>query len=655
MVKRVILLVAALFVSSATYASDILFAPSVEYQTGGWPRSIAVGDFNNDGKVDLATANYISSSVSLHLGKGDGTFEDRQDYPVGGLPMWLISSDLNNDGQFDLATANIAYNESVSALIGNGDGSFQLGIDSNAGRFPYSIDSGDFNNDGIVDVAVSNSVCCWSEAITLLLGNGDGSFSSSSSYPLGGQGLWWDYPPVAVGDFNGDGKSDVVTATVSPNLITILLGNGDGTFKSRIDYNAPADFSGYFFKTWDFNKDGKTDIAWSGQGGVHVMNGHGDGTFEAPIKYYVHSSAAITTGDFDSDGNIDLAVSSFFTNAITILRGNGDGTFQAPLSFSTKKSSLYSIAAGDFNGDGKMDLAASSFYGGNSVEILLNITPGQPPLANAGPDRIIECAGVAGSSVTLDGSGSSDPDGDPLIYTWTWAGGSAEGGNPTVQLPLGTTVVTLTVSDGKGSSTDTVSIAVRDTTPPVTTATGGNADWYNTSVISTFSAYDSCSGVKEIHYIVNGSETSVPGDYAATTLTNDGIYSISYFAVDNAGNTESPKTLTVKIDKTPPTLNVSAYPNMLWPPNHKMVDIAIGGGASDNLSGVASVVFNVTDEYGLVQPAISGFDTGVALEAWRDGTDKDGRQYTIKAVATDAAGNKSIASTVILVPHDQRE
>ncbi len=177
----------------------------------------------------------------------------------------------------------------------------------------------------------------------------------------------------------------------------------------------------------------------------------------------------------------------------------------------------------------------------------------QSPLANPGSDQLIECAGPSGASVTLDGSGSSDPDGDPLTYAWSWTSGSAEGVYPTVLLPLGTTVVTLTVSDGKATSTATVNITVRDSIPPVTTATGGSGNWYNTSIISTFTASDSCSGVKDIHYFIDGSETVIPGSWASATITTDGIHNISYFAIDNAGNAETPKGMTVMIDKIPPS------------------------------------------------------------------------------------------------------
>ncbi|MBI4823576.1 MAG: hypothetical protein HY805_05020 [Nitrospirae bacterium] len=118
---------------------------------------------------------------------------------------------------------------------------------------------------------------------------------------------------------------------------------------------------------------------------------------------------------------------------------------------------------------------------------------------------------------------------------------------------------------------------------------------------------------------------------------------------------ETPRSITVRIDKTPPAVSLSVDPSILWPPNHKLVNVTIGGGVEDSLSGVAEVVFSVTDEYGSIEPKVSGFNTTIPLEAWRNGDDKDGRRYTITVVATDNAGNSSTASTVVVVPHDQRK
>ncbi|MBI4823724.1 MAG: hypothetical protein HY805_05785 [Nitrospirae bacterium] len=118
---------------------------------------------------------------------------------------------------------------------------------------------------------------------------------------------------------------------------------------------------------------------------------------------------------------------------------------------------------------------------------------------------------------------------------------------------------------------------------------------------------------------------------------------------------ETPKSITVRLDKTPPVVSLSADPSILWPPNHKLVNVTIGGGAEDSLSGVAEVVFTVTDEYGSIEPKVQGFNTTIPLEAWRNGNDLDGRRYEITVVVTDNAGNSSTTSNVVMVPHDQRK
>jgi hypothetical protein len=173
-------------------------------------------------------------------------------------------------------------------------------------------------------------------------------------------------------------------------------------------------------------------------------------------------------------------------------------------------------------------------------------------------------------------------------------------------------------------------------------------------VLVTVDSTDVCTGVKEIQSIVGSTSTTTPGDTAAIAVRGDGVHSVSFNATDNAGNVEQPTTLTIKIDKTAPAGNISTAPGILWPPNHKMVDVAVNGGPSDETSGISSVVFTVTDEYGMVQPGISGFNTTIPLEAWREGTDEDGRHYAITAVITDNAGNATVISTEAVCPHDMR-
>lgn len=255
----------------------------------------------------------------------------------------------------------------------------------------------------------------------------------------------------------------------------------------------------------------------------------------------------------------------------------------------------------------------------------------QSPLANPGPDQVIECTGPYGSSVTLDGSGSSDPDSDPLTYTWTWTGGSATGVKPTVTLPLGTTVVTLTVSDGQATATATVNITVQDIMPPVTTATGGSSNWYNTNVISTFTASDSGSGVKEIHYIIDGSETVAPGNNASVTITTDGNRNISYFAVDNAGNAESPRSIPVMIDKTVPTGSVRINGDMN---STSSVSVTLTLPASDNISGVAQMCVSNTT-------TCTAWETYSTSKTWTLLLNPPSDVMTVYAQFKDSAGNVS--------------
>ncbi len=345
----------------------------VDYATGAAPGGLITGDFNGDGKLDLATANTTSNTVSVLLGNGDGTFAAASTFAVGSDPFNLVAGDFNNDGKLDLAVANFAggATSNISILLGNGDGTFQTpGPTFAAGKGPISVVTGDFNRDGKLDLAVANRL---DNTVSILLGNGDGTFQPHADYVASTQ----DVAGLAVGDFNGDGKLDLAVTNPSTGQVSILLGNGDGTFQAPVAYSTGASGDHPTAVTVaDFNGDGILDLAVTkfNAKNVAIFLGKGDGTFQPEVSYATTSGAmvgpgGITTGDFNGDGLVDLVVTDQYDNTVSILLGNGNGTFQGPLEFATGNLSA-GVAAGDFNGDGRLDVAVAN-DGASTVSVML--------------------------------------------------------------------------------------------------------------------------------------------------------------------------------------------------------------------------------------------------------------------------------------------
>jgi hypothetical protein len=362
--------------------------------------------------------------------------------------------------------------------------------------------------------------------------------------------------------------------------------------------------------------------------------------------------------------------------------------------------------------------------------------PSSPPVADAGEDQSVPCAGPSGATVTLSAAKSVSPDGVALTYRWQGPFGTATGVTPTVSLPLGKSTITLIVEDANGEKAeDTVDIVVFDATPPVTAASltglAGDNGWYRSPVTVTLSATDCCSSVKSIRYSLDAApEVTVPGNRAAFDVRPDGLHTVVYYGTDSGDVQEKPMTLHLKIDATPPRLQYTTTPppnaagwnntdvtvtfaasdetsgiatysapvtltaegggqavtgyardqagnvtpvtatvsidktppkgvlavnqGILWPPNHKMVNVLISGSGTDTGSGVVSAQFFLEDEYGVITTVPAGFNTTIPLEAWREGTDMDGRHYTIRALLTDAAGNQTVETATVVVPHDMR-
>jgi len=346
-------------------AQTALFSPRRDFPVGEDSRAVVVGDFNRDGMTDVATAELSSNNISVLLGNGDGTFRPALPLAVS-LPRALIVGDFNGDGGPDLA---VGGSQGVSIFLGNGDGTFQLAGDFAVGGRPaLGLAAGDFNRDGALDLAV----VIGAQPVFVLLGRGDGTFQAAQSFAADGFNT-----VVAVADLNGDGALDIVTVnrlgtTSNSSTTSVLLGNGDWTFRSARVF--PSGHTGTFpgaIEVVDFNRDGALDLVVlnnDGDGGsvISLHLGNGDGTFQPARRLATGKDfRGLASSDFDGDGKLDLAVTNVLSTmstevfALWVLRGNGDGTVQAPLSFEAT-GVPGPAAVGDFTGEGSPDLVVAN-------------------------------------------------------------------------------------------------------------------------------------------------------------------------------------------------------------------------------------------------------------------------------------------------------
>src|SRR5438067_5212358 len=262
------------FLIGTLAATALGFKPPVNYGVGTYPDSIATGDFNRDGKVDLVVANYSDLIVSVLLGDGNGTFQPKVDYAVDYGGSSVAVGDFNNDGKLDLVvtTSSGAFGSAVGVLMGNGDGTFQPYLDYPTAYGPYSVAVADFNGDGKADLATAN-YASGGFSVSVLMGNGDGSFQPHMDYGTGGS------RSIVASDFNADGKPDLAAADTFSSTVSVYLGNGNGTFEPPVVYGAGSQPD--TVAVGDFNRDGKPDLATANEVSTFsVLLGNGDGSFQ---------------------------------------------------------------------------------------------------------------------------------------------------------------------------------------------------------------------------------------------------------------------------------------------------------------------------------------------------------------------------------------
>lgn len=455
---------------------DGTFTPGATYPTGSAPGNTILTDLDGDGRLDIATMRYTDNKLYVYPGHGDGTFGSPSmfamplnagkivagDFNRDGKPDLLLFgsdgsmfyaflnsttwspagnlvetvalnrgansgpitvADFNSDGIPDLAISDMA-NSTVTLSMGLGDGTFAPGTQKTVGTYPYGSASADFDRNGVPDLMVMNNDASF---FSVLSGNGDGTFPDAAAVSSGFRPQW-----PAVADFNGDGIPDVAVALWDGHAVEIYLGDGAGGFTKGATYDLGVSLG--YIRTADFNNDGKPDLAVSrcGSGAdgtvLSVLQGNGDGTFQAPQDYSVGAGPfGITVGDFNRDGNMDIAVANISDKTVSVLlnngtggfassvsyglavgpafvdaldldrdgrldlvtgvgahvavmRGRGDGTFYPPADYAVTNVSAGFPGAGDFDNDGKTDFA---FVNGFNFSTLLNVAPA-PPLPSDG-------------------------------------------------------------------------------------------------------------------------------------------------------------------------------------------------------------------------------------------------------------------------------
>ncbi len=623
--------------------ADTAFEPQIEYALSGTdPIGIILGDFNNDGIDDIATSladGTAGGSISILFGTSAGTFTDHLQMPItngngdGYVPAGLAGGDFNGDGRLDLAVtaggSNLAdvhvYLNTASGAVG-----FSYSTTVVSGGIPaVAVVAEDFDKDGNLDLAVGNNVATTGAGVSVFVGNGDGTFSVAQNIDSTNAVGVTDI--IAV-DIDKDNDFDLVM----PRLV--LHNDGNGGF----DVNNPLERQGspLHIVSVDLNQDTWVDIVLSGEGGIATYTNDQLGIFSAVDRGFEDGPLrGHTAGDFNLDGNVDVALAREDTDDLRVFLGDGAGVLarDTPLLFPVGDEPQ-NIISGDFNNDGMLDIAISNRNAGSpTVSVLLqhdpNAPPNELPVANLGGPY----NGTVDVAVQFDGSASSDSDGSIASYSWDFGNGTnGTGATPSATYTeAGTFDVTLTVTDdagGTNSVSTTVDVIAAANQLPVANPGGPYDGTVDVAVQFDGSASSDPDGSIASYSWDFGNGTSGTGATPSVTYSEAGTFDVTLTVTDDAGATNSMST----------TVEVIAAANQLpvadpGGPYNGTVDVAVqfdGSASSDPDGSIASYSWDFGN-------GTSG--TGATPNA----TYTEAGTFNVTLTVTDDVGETNSVSTTV--------
>ncbi|GAB4020025.1 FG-GAP-like repeat-containing protein [Spirosoma koreense] len=542
-------------------------APAInpELGVGDYPQNVAVGDVDGDGDLDLLCANQYSNSVSVRLNNGSGNFIAPAINPELGVrnyPQGVALGDVDGDGDLDLLCAN-SFSDNVSVRLNDGTGNFTppaINPEFGVGGTPYSVALGDVDGDGDLDVVTANYN---GNTVSVRLNDGGGNFTAPAVNPEPGVG---NYPQsVALGDVDGDGDLDLVTANSFSDNVSVRLNDGTGNFTPpAITPEIVVGSNPVSVALGDVDGDGDLDLLTAnGSSTVSVRLNNGLGNFTAPAinpePGVGNYPSSVALGDVDGDGDLDLLTANG-SSTVSVRLNNGSGNFIPPAINPEPGvgSGPYSVALGDVDGDGDLDLLTAN---SNSASVSVRLNGGPPLTLNlsglsASPNPV--CAGQALSLTASVGNLTTS-------YSYTLSNGSTtlsgSATTPTFSRSLtasgsGVQTFTLTVSSGGQVATATTSLTVN--APPAASAFASST----TALVGDVISLSASGGTSYLWTAPPGATLTLPATASTVSATLTSAGPQTFTVTVSQGSCSQTTTVTVTAIQLPDlTLMLYARPS----------------------------------------------------------------------------------------------